>query len=239
MLKVIVPEEKDRFRMSRTVYRQELQEVKDNVLLLGSMVETAMRETVRALKDNDLERSRLILKNDLPINWKRYRIETDIMVLMATQQPVAGDLRMLAASLAVCNELERIDDYAKAIAKVNLRSQGLSMPSLMIPVQVMAKQAVEMLQHAMTTYGNEDTLEAESVLSEDDIIDAAYAELYTSVMQNVIDDPRNIERTNYVSWVAHTLQRLGDRATKICKRVIFMVSGDRYPESLSTETFPE
>lgn len=225
--------------MSRKVFSQELHEMKDSVLLLGSIVETAALESVQALKDNDLEHSQRVLKNDLVIDRRRYEIETDIMILIATQQPIARDLRTLAASFDICTELERIGDYAEGIAKINLRSGGLSMPRLLTHVQSMAEQAVDMLHHAMTAYADEDVQAAESVIREDDMIDAAYAHLYTAVVHNVIDDPRNIERANYVIWVAHNLERLGDRATNICERVIYMVSGERYPDSLLLEVRPQ
>jgi len=107
-----------------------MHEIKDDVLLLSSIVENAVMESVLALKENDSSRSRQVLQNDLTINRKRYEIETSIMVLIATQQPITHDLRTLAASLGVCTELERIGDYAKGIATINLRSGGLGMPAV-------------------------------------------------------------------------------------------------------------
>ena len=117
--------------MMHKTFNQEMREVKDEVLLLSSMVENAVMESVLALKENDLDHSRQVLKDDLAINRKRYETETSIMVLIATQQPVDRDLRTLAASLDVCTELERIGDFARGIAAINLRSEGLSMPALL------------------------------------------------------------------------------------------------------------
>lgn len=217
--------------MTRSSFTHELHEIKDEVLLLGSMVENAVMEAARALRDNDLDQSRRVVKNDLNINRRRYEIETTIMVLMATQQPIARDLRTLAASLDVCTELERIGDYAKGIATINLRSQGIGMPALLREIYSMAIDAVDMLHRAMTTYANEDISAARLVIADDDVIDAKYEHLYTGAVQNVINDPRNIERANYVIWVAHNLERSGDRATNICERVIFIVTGERYPDT--------
>jgi phosphate transport system protein len=126
--------------MSRKTYGQEMQQVKDEILFLGSMVEDIVMESVKALKDNDLDRSRQVLADDLLINKKRFEIESTILILMATQQPIAGDLRALTASLGICTELERMGDYAKGIATVNLRTDGLSMPFLLREIQSMAEK---------------------------------------------------------------------------------------------------
>lgn len=155
------------------------------------------------------------------------------MVLIATQQPIARDLRTLAASLDICTELERIGDYAKGIATINLRSEGISMPTLLREIYAMAEKAVDMLHRAMTTYADEDVNAAGFVIADDDLIDACYKSLYTNAIQSVINDPRNIDRANYVIWIAHNLERLGDRATNICERVMFIVTGERHPEAIA------
>lgn len=216
--------------MMRKTFKQEMKEVKDEVLLLSSMVENAVMESILALKENDLVHSRRVLQADLAINRRRYEIETSIMVLIATQQPIARDLRMLVASLDICTELERIGDYAKGIAIINLRSEGLSMPVMLREVYSMAEKAVDMLHRAMTTYADENVRSAKMVIAEDDVIDASYENLYANAMQNVINEPRNIDRVNYVIWAAHNLERLGDRATNICERVFYIVTGERYQE---------
>jgi len=226
------------YLMMRKAFYQEMREVKDDVLLLGSMVENAVMESVQALKDNDLERSRQVLENDLYINRMRYEIETSIMVLIATQQPIARDLRTLAASLDICTELERIGDYAKGIATINLRSEGLSMPVLLREIYAMAEEAIAMLHRALTTFADEDLAAAKMVIAEDDVIDASYNNLYASAIQAVISDPRNIDRVNYVIWAAHNLERLGDRATNICERVFFIVTGERYMQTFKMQQLP-
>src|SRR4026209_69013 len=126
-------------------------EIKNEVLLLGSMVEEAVMDSVRALKDNDLHYSRQVVLNDMHVNRKRYEIEVSIIIIMAIQQPVARDLRVLAACLNICSELERMADYAKEIANINIRSKGLGMPAIMRDSYSMAEKAVDMLHRAMTT----------------------------------------------------------------------------------------
>jgi phosphate transport system protein len=205
-------------------------EIKNEVLLLGSMVEEAVMDSAQALKDNDLDRSSQVILNDLRINRKRFEIEISIVVLMATQQPVARDLRALAACLDICTELERMADYAKEIANINIRSKGLGMPAIMRDIYSMAEKTVDMLHRAITTFADEDMQSAQNIILEDDVIDECYTELYQQVVNNVLGDPGNIDRVNYVIWVAHNLERLGDRVTNICERVIYIVTGE-HPEA--------
>jgi phosphate transport system protein len=213
--------------MSRKTFGQEMQEVKDEILLLSSMVEQAVMNSAEALKNNDLEHARKILSNDIFINRKRFEIEYSIMVLIATQQPMAHDLRRLAASLDICTELERMGDYAKGIASINIRSEGLSLPRMLREIYSMAEKAVDMLHRAMTTFAEEDLQTATAIIQEDDVIDECYSKLYNEAIHTVLGDPRNIERANYVIWAAHNLERLGDRVTNICERVVYIVTGER------------
>jgi phosphate transport system protein len=213
--------------MQRKTFSQEMQEVKDEILLLSSMVEQAVMDAVSALKDNDLGRARQTLSNDYFINRKRFEIEYSIMVLIATQQPIAHDLRLLASCLDICTELERMGDYAKGIAIINLRSEGLSLPHILRDVYFMAEKAVDMLHRAMTAFANQELETAEDIIQEDDMIDECYSRLYQDAVQSVLGDPRNIERANYVIWAAHNLERLGDRVTNICERIIYIVKGER------------
>ena len=214
--------------MSRTTFRQEMQEIKDDVLLLGSMVEDAVMKSVEALRDNNLERSRFVIVNNKYINRKRFEVKSTIMTLMATQQPIARDLRTLAASLDICTELERMGDYASGIANINIRSGGLSMPFILREIYAMGEKAVDMLHRALTTFADEDVETAKAIIQDDDIIDECYTQLYYDAVGSVVQEARNIERANYIIWVAHNLERLGDRTTNICERVIYMVTGERY-----------
>ena len=205
-------------------------EIKNEVLLLGSMVEEAVMDSVRAIKDNDLHCSRQVVLNDMHVNRKRYEIEVSIIIIMAIQQPVARDLRVLAACLNICSELERMADYAKEIANINIRSKGLGMPAIMRDIYSMAEKTVDMLHRAVTTFADEDMQSAQNIILEDDVIDGCYTELYQQAVNNVLGDPGNIDRVNYVIWVAHNLERLGDRVTNICERVIYIVTGE-HPEA--------
>ncbi len=213
--------------MSYKTFGQEMQEVKDEILLLSSMVEEAVMNSAEALKNNDLDYARQIFSSDIAINRKRFEIEISIMVLMATQQPIAHDLRLLAASLDICTELERMGDYAKGIANINIRSGGLSLPRILRDIYSMAEKAVDMLHRAMTAFANEDVRTAKAIIQEDDTIDKCYSKLYYEAIHTVLGDPGNIERANYIIWTAHNLERLGDRVTNICERVAYIVTSER------------
>ena len=227
--------------MPRKTFGQEIQEIRDELLLLSSMVEQAVMNSVAALKDNDLAGSERILSEDLAINRKRFEIEISIMILMATQQPIAHDLRWLAASLHICTELERIGDYAKAIASINLRAQGIGMPDLLRDLYLMAEKGVDMLHCAMTAFADQDAGRAHAIIQEDQVMDGWYGRLYSKAVNNVLGEPRNIERANHVIWAAHNLERLGDRVSNICEQIIYIATGEhtdrkafsKYPASQS------
>jgi phosphate transport system protein len=214
--------------MSQIPFSQETLEIKNEVLLLSSMVEEAVMDSVRALKENNLERSQRVLLQDTQINRRRFEIEISAMVVMATHQPTARELRALAACLDICSELERMGDYAKEIANINIRSEGLGLPVILREIYSMGEKAVDMLHRAMTTFADEDMQSAVAIIQEDDIIDKCYTKLYYEAVKTVLADPRNIERANYVIWIAHNLERLGDRATNVCERVIYIVTGEHY-----------
>jgi phosphate transport system protein len=221
--------------MQRKTFHQEMHDLKDEILLLSSMVEQAVMSSTAALKDNDLERAYQIYSNDIHINRKRFEIETSIMVLIATQQPIAHDLRLLAACLDICTELERMGDYAKAIANINIRSEGLSLPRILRDMYSMAEKDVDMLHRAMTAFVDEDIQAAKAIIQEDDVIDECYSSLYYEAIHHILGDPRNIERSNYVIWAAHNLERFGDRVTNVCERVIYIVTGER----VEKDTIPQ
>jgi phosphate transport system protein len=209
----------------QTLLDQELRLAKDDILILGSMVEQAILDSVRALKEHDLEKSITIFESDKIINSRRYEIEKFTLAIMATQQPTARDLRMLTAILDLSSELERMGDYAKGIAVINLRSGGLGLTRLLRNLYDMSLKSVDMLHRSLTAFLLEDTDLAKAIIDEDNLVDDLYSQLYHEVLESVVDDPSNIERVNYVLWVGHNLERVADRVTNVCERVIFVATG--------------
>jgi len=212
--------------MLRKTFENEIQQVKDDVLLLGSMVEHAILNSVDALKKRDIKASEKIFDEDKQINKKRFEIENKLMVLIATQQPMAHDLRLLASCMEIISELERMGDYAKGIANINIRMGDAPLLKPLIDVPRMAQIGVDMLHQALTAFVNEDIETARSIPVKDDEVDALYNQVYRELMTFVIQDPKTIERANWLLWVAHNLERVADRVTNICERTIFIATGE-------------
>jgi phosphate transport system protein len=223
--------------MVRKTFESELQQLKDNVLVLGSMVEKALLDSVNALKKRDIKASEVIFAEDKEINKKRFEIENQLMVLIATQQPMAHDLRILASTLEIISELERMGDYAKGIANINIRMGDTPLLKPLIDVPRMASKGVDMLHRALTSFVEEDVETAQAIPVEDDEVDALYNQVYRELMTYVIADPTTIERANWLLWVAHNLERFADRVTNICERTIFIATGDMTEIKSSDDEF--
>jgi phosphate transport system protein len=223
--------------MIRKTFENELQQVKDEILVLGSMVETAILDTVEALKKRDVDDARKILEADKDINKKRFEIEGQLMILIATQQPMAHDLRLLASSMEIISELERMGDYAKGIANINLRMGDSPLLKPLIDVPRMAQKGVDMLHRALTAFVEEDIEAARAIPVEDDEVDALYNQVYRELMTFVIADPKTMERANWLLWVAHNLERVADRVTNICERTIFIATGELVEINTSDDEF--
>jgi phosphate transport system protein len=210
----------------RKSFETEIQQLKDDLLLLGSMVEQQVLDAVEAMKKHDLEGSQRVHEVDSMINAKRYAIEEQVMILIATQQPLAHDLRLLASILEVAGELERMGDYAKGIATINIRMGDQPLLKPLIDIPRMAQKGVDMLHRALTAFINEDVKAANAIPGEDDEVDGLYTQIYHELMMFVIQDPKTIERANFLLWTAHNLERLADRVTNICERTVFIATGE-------------
>jgi phosphate transport system protein len=210
----------------RKTFEAEIQQLKDELLLMGSMVQQQIMESVEALKKRDIDASHRIFNADSKINSKRFGIEEDVMILIATQQPMAHDLRLLASILEVSAELERMGDYAKGIATINIRMGGDPPLKPLIDIPRMAQKSSDMLHRALTAFIAEDVESARAIPAEDDEVDALYTQVYRELMTFVLADPQNIDRANYLLWTAHNLERFADRVTNICERTIFIATGE-------------
>jgi phosphate transport system protein len=212
--------------MLRKTFAQEIQQLKDDVLLLGSMVEQSLLESVDALKKRDLDVAHQIIERDNEINAKRFALENQVMIVIATQQPMAHDLRLLASILEVASEIERMGDYAKGIATINIRMGDQPLIKPLIDVPRMAQIGVSMLHRALTAFVNEDADAARLIPDEDDEVDMLYNQVYRELMTYVMQDPKNIERANWLLWAAHNLERFADRVSNICERTVFIATGE-------------
>ena len=212
--------------MPREAFERELKRLQAEVLDLGTMVEKALIDSVEALKARDFEESRRLIAADRAINEKRFTIESDTLAVIAMQQPMAGDLRTLASILEIATELERIGDYGKGIAKINVMIGDKPLLKPLVDVPRMALKAVSMLRRALDAFVRRDVELARAIPAEDDEIDALYNQVYRELLTFIISDPRTIDQATHLLWVAHNLERAGDRVINICERVVFTVTGD-------------
>ncbi|NOZ26756.1 MAG: phosphate signaling complex protein PhoU [Chloroflexi bacterium] len=212
--------------MLRQTFDRELQRLQDDILALGDMVEKALLESVECLKRQDQECARRIIANDSQINAKRFAIESDCLTLIATQQPMASDLRTLAAILEIATELERTGDYAKGISKINLLIGNAPLIKPLIDIPRMAEKACDMLSRALKAFAERDVTAAREIPKEDDEMDALYNQVYRELLTIMMSDHSTIEQASYLLWAAHNLERAADRVTNICERVIFTVEGE-------------
>ncbi len=210
----------------RESFHRDLKRLQDEVLLLGSMVESMLMDAVDVLKRRDMEGSQRLIAYDQRVNEKRLTIEHDTLTLIATQQPTAGDVRTLAAILDIASELERIGDYAKGIAKINLMIGPGELIKPLIDIPRMAEKARDMLHRSLEAFINRDVELARSIPPEDDEVDSLYNQVYRELLTLIMQNPQNIDQANYLTWAAHNLERTADRVNNICERVIFTVTGE-------------
>jgi phosphate transport system protein len=212
--------------MPRETLDRQIHHLQDEVLMLGSMVEQANLDAMDALVRRDLTTARRILHDDHLINEKRYAIENAILILIATQQPMARDLRLMAAILEVITELERMGDYAKGIAKVTTHLGDTVLPINLRDFTHMADMAVNMLHRGLGAFISENAQQAHEIPAEDNEIDALYNKIHHDIVAAMIADQSIIDQANLLMWVAHNLERLADRVTNICERTVFIATGE-------------
>jgi phosphate transport system protein len=211
--------------MLRTAFDEQLNKLREDILALGSMVQEALLESMEYLKARDIAASKQLIKRDQIIDDKRYSIESDALALIAMQQPMAGDMRTIAAALFIANELERIGDYAKSIGRVNVRIGDEPLMKPLIDMPRMTVQAENMLGRALQAFVTGDVSLAQAVIREDDIVDNLYDQVYAELMTLIMQDVSKIRQANLLLMGAHNLERAADRCTNICERVIYSVTG--------------
>lgn len=212
--------------MSRDNLIMNMQKIKDDLLLMGSLVEIATVKSIDALRRRDINAARMIYLNDQIVNKKRYAIENDVLIQIATQQPLARDLRTLAALLEIASELERMGDYAKGICKVVLNLGDVEIPMPIKEIELMGQAAVEMLHQALTAFLNEDAEAARLIPLQDNEVDKLFIKVEHFIIHTMTTQPEIIDHANLLMWVAHNIERMADRVSNICERTIFVVTGE-------------
>ena len=211
--------------MTRTYFDQRLGEIQEEMLALAMQVETALELSITALSDRDMDLAKQVVEDDVKINDKRYEIEETCLELIATQQPLASDLRTIASVLHIAVDLERMGDHAEGIARVALMMTDE--PPLMSyeGIRKMADLTKTMMLSSLEAFKDRDTARARQIADDDDEVDALYDKIYRELVVLMTQDPDQIERATHLTWVAHNLERIADRVTNICERIVYLVDG--------------
>ncbi len=212
--------------MPREAMERELKRLEDKVLEMGAQVERSLLESVEMLRQRDLEGSRRIMAQDRAINAKRFEIENECLITVATQQPMASDLRVIAAILHINDELERMGDYAKGVGKISLMIGTRPLLKPLIDIPRMADKASSMLRRSLQAFAQRDVATARAIPAEDEEVDALFDQVNRELLTYIMGNPSLMEQANLLIWVAHNLERTADRVTNICERVIFTVTGE-------------
>jgi phosphate transport system protein len=211
--------------MPRDQFHQELQHLQEELLVMSSMVQRAIERSVSSLKTRDTGLAQDVISDDRTINQQRFKIEEGCLLLIATQQPMASDLRVLAAVLNIITDLERMGDHAAGIGKITLLVANEPTLKPLIDIPRMAEIACEMLRGSLVAFINRDVEQAQRVAVRDDEVDQLYDQVYRELLTFMMADPGTIDRATHLLWVAHNLERIADRVTNICERVLFLVTG--------------
>ena len=215
--------------MVRADFDRSLEELQAELVGLSEMVERAIVKSMDALERRDLAVAYEVVDEDDLIDEKRFDLEEKCINLIATQQPLAIDLRTLLAVLHIAVELERMGDYAEGIAKVTLLMGDEPASKPLFDLPLLADKASDMLGRSLDALVLRDAGAAEQVCEDDDQVDDLYREVYRELLTQMTQDPKSIKRSTYLLWVAHDLERIADRAPNIAERVIFLVTG-KLPE---------
>jgi phosphate transport system protein len=211
--------------MPRETFDGQLTRTLDDLLLMGTMVEEAIEKAVQALIKRDVALAQQVIDGDERVNQALHNIEENCEVLIATQQPMATDLRFLLATYNIANELERIGDYAEGIARLAIRLADEPQLKPYLDVPRMTQKGCEMLRGQLQAFVNRDADAARTLARGDDEMDALYNQVYRELLLFMVEDPRTINRATHLLWVAHNLERIGDRTTNLGEQVVYMVTG--------------
>jgi phosphate transport system protein len=211
--------------MPREGFHKRIKELEGDVLQMGEMVIDAINRSVEALKNLDAKAAKQVVDNDEQVNRKRWQLEDKCVDLIATQQPVASDLREIIATLSIVRDLERIGDYAEGIGKIVLMHGDAPLVKPLVDIPTMAQKAVNMLRRSLDAFVKRDAKMARAICGEDDEVDRLYDRVYHDLLGYMIKDPSVITRATYLIWAAHNIERIADRATNISESVVYLVTG--------------
>jgi phosphate transport system protein len=211
----------------KVVFEEKMSWLQDKLQQMGNLVESAIAKSVEALKTQDLKIAQAVIDGDDQIDDLEREIEEKILEVIATQQPMAKDLRRVATLFKMINDLERMADYATSIAKITMRigNQPLIKPLVDIPRMAIISQ--KMVKQALDAYVREDVDLAWAVGKDDDEVDNLYSQIFRELLTIMMENPKTITQATHLLFVGRWLERISDHATNIAEEVIFLVTGDK------------
>lgn len=211
---------------TRTQFDLQLQEQRDRVVTMASMVDKAIARSLEALRLQNVALADEVQRSDNAVNRLQQAGEENAINMIALQGPVGADVRRVASSMAIFSNLERMGDYAAGIAKIVMETAGEEPIKPLKDIPAMATIAREMLDASIVAYINDDVNAARSIAARDDELDELYDAIVSELMDFMSRDSSTVERATHLLWVAHNLERIGDRVTNICERVVYIVTGE-------------
>ncbi len=211
---------------TRLTFEHQMQELRDHVVTMASMVDKAIARSVDALRTQNVALAKEVRKGDKEINRFRWEGEEKALTIIATQAPMAGDLRRIASALEIYTDLERMGDHAAGLAKIVIETADEPLLKPLVDIPRMSQVAREMLDEAITALINHDADLAREVAIRDDEVDDCYDQIYRELLTYMMADPSTINRATHLLWAAHNIERIADRVTNICERVVFIVTGE-------------
>jgi phosphate transport system protein len=211
---------------SRQVFQQQLDALQDSLVRLGDMVCEAISNSIQALQERNLDLAGQVVANDRELNQVRFTVDEACLVLLATQQPTASDLRRIISAMNVVLDLERMGDHAANVAKIAIRIGDEPPLKPLIDVPYMARRCCDMLRRALSVYAEPDIEVARAIIKDDEIVDQLYDQVFRELLTYMLEDENTIQRAMHLLFVAHNLERIADRVTNICERAIYVKTGE-------------
>ena len=209
----------------RAQYDHAFDELREALTAMGEQVERAIRGSVRALAERDVRGAEQVLGDENLVNRMHHDIDDFCLRLLATEQPVATDLRQIVSALNVISQLERIGDLAVHVARVAQRLASETLIKELIAIPLMADETCAMLRDSVRSFVTQDSALAEQVSARDNKVDEIYSQLFRELLTYMMETPRNITQASSLLFVAKQLERAGDHTTNICEAVIFVTTG--------------
>jgi phosphate transport system protein len=203
----------------------ELNKLRDVLYRMEGLVTEALHKAMDSLKRRDVALAETVIHEDEMINRLRYEVEQFCVNVIATQQPVAIDLRTIMAAAHIAVELERMGDHAAGVAKITLKTHAEPLLKPLIDLPRMARVASEMAHDSVRAFINGDADAAEAIVARDDEVDALHDQIFRELITYMIEDPSTIRRATHLIWASHSVERFADRATNIAERLLFMTTG--------------